>query len=62
MAAWWMTLPELTDWIGPGEHELQIQFRNVKSNVLKVTVPAEGAGGRVKCDPELDDPGWTKER
>src|SRR5687768_14749870 len=24
----WMTLPELTDWLGPGEHELQFQFRN----------------------------------
>ncbi len=61
-AYWWMTLPELTDWVGTGEHELQFQFRNVKSNVLKVTVPAEGADGRVKCDPELDVPWWTKER
>jgi len=39
--SWWMTLQDLIDWIGTGEHELQIQFRNVKSNVLKVTVPTE---------------------
>lgn len=61
-AGWSMTLPELSDWIGPGEHELQFQFRNVESNVLKVNVPAEGTNGRVKCDPELDVPWWTKVR
>jgi hypothetical protein len=58
-AAWWMNAPEITDWIGPGEHELQIQFRNVRSNVLKVAVTPEG---RVKCVPELDVPHWTKVR
>ena len=58
-AAWWMDLPELTNWIGIGEHELQMQFRSVKSNILKVTVPAEG---RVQCNPELEGPSWEKVR
>ena len=58
-AAWWMDLPELTNWIGIGEHELQMQFRSVKSNILKVTVPAEG---RVQCNPELERPSWEKVR
>jgi hypothetical protein len=58
-AAWWMDLPELTNWIGIGEHELQMQFRSVKSNILKVTVPAEG---RVQCKPELEIPSWEKVR
>jgi len=58
-AFWWMTLLELTDWIGPGQHELQMQFRQVKSNVLKVTVPPEG---RVICEPELERPSWEKVR
>jgi hypothetical protein len=58
-AAWWMDLPELTKSIGIGEHELQMQFRSVKSNILKVTVPAEG---RVQCNPELEISSWEKVR
>jgi len=58
-AAWWMTLDELKDWIGEGEHILQFQFRNVKSNELKIIVPSSG---RVKCDPEADMGDWEKVR
>src|SRR5262245_45093771 len=37
-AYWWMTAPEITNWIGPGEHQLRIKFRNVDSNMLKITI------------------------
>jgi len=58
-AFWWMTLSELTNWIGSGEHELQMQFRKTKSNILNITVSTEG---RVICNPELKRPTWEKVR
>lgn len=58
-ALWWMTLEEVKKWIGVGEHELQVQFRSVKSNVLRVRVPVEG---QMKCNPELEQPTWKKVR
>ena len=58
-AYWWMTGPELTAWLGAGDHELQIQFGSVKSNVLKVSVPAQG---RATYEPELEVSSWTKGR
>lgn len=58
-AGWWLTVPEMKDWMGKGEHELYFTFGSVTSNVLRVTVPD---AGRVSCNPEYENDAWTKDR
>jgi hypothetical protein len=58
-AGWWMDFEEIKKWIGAGEHTLYFRFRNVPSNVLRVSVPEQG---RILCDPEYNNPAWTKDK
>jgi hypothetical protein len=56
---WWMTESELRDWLGVGSHSLEFQFRQVRSNILRIQIPREG---RPSFDPQLEVSSWTKER